>query len=66
MEFNLEFVWEILPIHPTVQRRERHIVIKNRCRNIHATQKNSTQPDEVHKNVSIYVEKTGPRNFLPY
>ena len=62
--FSFEFVWEILPIHPTIQCRERHIVIKNACRNIHATQKNSTQPDEVRYNVSIYVEKTALAFFI--
>jgi len=38
----LNLYGRFLPIQPTIQPRERHIVIKNACRNIHATQKNST------------------------
>jgi hypothetical protein len=30
---NFEFVWEILPIQPTIQPRELQIDIKNACRN---------------------------------
>ena len=63
--FNFEFVWEILLIQPTIQPRERHIVIKNVCRNIHATQKklDVTRWSALHCIDShMYVEKTGPRN----
>jgi hypothetical protein len=61
-----KFVWKILPIQPTIQPRAWHTVIKNACRNIYATQKNSTKLDRVYYTVSIYVEKTRPGNFLPY
>jgi hypothetical protein len=54
--FDFKFVREIL-YAPPIQPRERHIVIKNACQNIHATRKNSTQADRVHTNVSIHVEK---------
>ena len=50
--FNFKFVREIL-YSPPMQPREQHIVIKNACRNIHATRKNLTQADRMHTNVSI-------------